>query len=50
MKKTIWVIGKNNNGEFKIVINGSGNNYIEIKQVLKKYIKYFDKNLGIGGF
>ncbi|HLA47683.1 MAG TPA: nucleoside-diphosphate sugar epimerase/dehydratase [Nitrospinota bacterium] len=37
-------------GEFKIVINGSGNNYIEIKQVLKKYIKYFDKNLGIGGF
>ncbi|MEK6545641.1 MAG: nucleoside-diphosphate sugar epimerase/dehydratase, partial [Nitrospinota bacterium] len=37
-------------GEFKIAINGSGNNYIEIKQVLKKYVKHFDKDLGIGGF
>jgi FlaA1/EpsC-like NDP-sugar epimerase len=36
--------------EFKIAINGSGNNYIEIKQVLKKYVKHFDKDLGIGGF
>lgn len=29
-------------GEFKIAINGSGNNYIEIKQVLKKYVKHFE--------
>jgi FlaA1/EpsC-like NDP-sugar epimerase len=28
-------------GEFKTAINGSGNNYREIKQVFKKYVKTF---------